>query len=165
MDERPLMRKRMRRKEGGRREEGGGRREEGGGTKGGGGRKEGGMRREEGGREEGGGTKGEEGGRGREEEASLNDAQAKISQDLADFVKGITDAKAKEAFNLCFETFLDQNLATPLRLLLIRQLCLPLLYRMSVAVAIELYSDRIEVLMEILGQARAEGAEEILRKF
>lgn len=80
-----------------------------------------------------------------------------MSQDLAEFVQGVTDEKAKDAFKLCFQTFLDQNLATPLRLLLIRQLCLPLLYRMSVSVAVDLFSEHIPTLMEILSEAKTRG--------
>eukprot|EP01125_Pyxidicula_operculata_P008002 TRINITY_DN2699_c0_g1_i1.p1 TRINITY_DN2699_c0_g1~~TRINITY_DN2699_c0_g1_i1.p1 ORF type:complete len:2900 (-),score=828.74 TRINITY_DN2699_c0_g1_i1:54-8009(-) len=77
--------------------------------------------------------------------------QDKIHYYLSRFIQTIHDEnQALGVFEYCFKSFLDTSLVTSLRLTLLHQLCLPLIYQLSVTSMIQLFSSHIERIMEII---------------
>jgi len=76
--------------------------------------------------------------------------KTQLSKHIANFIAAVNEQQAEQCFHLCFNTFLDQALASPLRMLLVREFCLPLLFRMSVPLVIQIFSTHIKTLMEVL---------------
>lgn len=76
----------------------------------------------------------------------------RIDEALKNFVSKVTDNEAKNAFDMCFNSFMDKKHQDELRMGLVRRLCIPLIPRMSVANQIEIFSERIIMLMEVISQ-------------
>lgn len=74
----------------------------------------------------------------------------KIQASLNKFVETIPEDSARNAFDFCFSCFLDKKHQDDLRLTLARNLCIPLINKMSVIDQIQIYSSHISGIMEII---------------